>query len=183
MGGRHDHSRPSPSPTTRNRSVRRRGAPLPLAHRARQANAAAGAHSPSSEQPDVRTDRRPLGTPGRPPARRGTAGSCPRCRLGQRPAVRTSLETRAPLRDGTRFDELPRPPESRPAATPRTGLPAELRAALHAMFGLLETTAQGPCAFYKDSAELHRHQQGHRRRRHRLTCVPGPMGYDLASSS
>ncbi|WP_372343419.1 hypothetical protein [Streptomyces sp. KL116D] len=58
--------------------------------------------------------------------------------------VRTSLETRAPLRDRTRFDELPRPPESRPAATPRTGLPAELRAALHAMFGLLEN--DGPRA-------------------------------------
>ncbi|MGW3830539.1 phosphotransferase [Streptomyces microflavus] len=61
-----------------------------------------------------------------------------------------SLDTPHHFRDGTRFDDYLGPRNRALRRRHEQGyLPN--KAALHAMFGLLETTAQGPCAFYKDS--------------------------------
>ncbi|GED88868.1 phosphotransferase [Streptomyces sp. 6-11-2] len=61
-----------------------------------------------------------------------------------------SLDTPHHFQDGTTFDDYLGP---RKLALRRRHEQGYLpnRAALHAMLGLLEATAQGPCAFYKDS--------------------------------
>ncbi|MEV0884011.1 phosphotransferase [Streptomyces microflavus] len=61
-----------------------------------------------------------------------------------------SLDTPHQLRDGTTFDDYLGPRKRALRRRHEQGyLPS--KTALHAMLGLLETTAQGPCAFYKDS--------------------------------